>query len=195
MKNYFGRIPSEEGGMEWVKKYCSCFPASEPPGGVPLKLCSSCSEGKVLYGNSSPRAVTVKCPPERASWPGLLLYCVFLCPQECADLANDNTEQATSPVKPQTLSLSLFVLALFQAWMIAVVEPWLSTGGGEKAGCREKNMPFSWALLQEVLSFHVSRSHEFYFLSHGSLVRNPSGITICAFEKNFNWMSTTRELF
>lgn len=157
MKNYFGWIPSEDGGMGWIKKYCCRFPASEPPGCVPWKHCSSCFKGKVLYGNSSPRAVTVKCPPERASWPGLLLHRVFLCPEECVDLANDNTEHARSPVEPQ--ALSLFVLALFQAWMTALVEPSLSTRGGEQAGQREKNLPFSWALFQQSLNFHISRSH------------------------------------
>lgn len=37
---------------------------------------------------------------QRGSWPGLLLHCVLLCPQECADLANDNTERALSPALP-----------------------------------------------------------------------------------------------
>lgn len=43
---------------------------------------------------------------------------------------------------------SSFVLALFRAWVISLVETSFSTRGGKKAGGREKNMPFSWPLFQ-----------------------------------------------
>ena len=65
--------------------------------------------------------------------------------------------------------------------MTALVEPSLSTRGGEQAGQREKNMPFSWALFQQILNFHISRSHG--VLLSVSLVKNPSGNTISALEK------------
>lgn len=42
--------------------------------------------------------------------------------------------------------------------MIALVEPSLSTRGSEKAGWREINTPFSWAVFQQVLSFPISTS-------------------------------------
>lgn len=106
--------------------------------------------------NSSPRAVTVKCPPERASWPGLLLYCVFLCPQECADLANDNSECALSPVEPQACSLcvgSFPGLNDCTGWALIIHK-------GKREGWLEgEKYAFLMAVFQQVLSFHISTSH------------------------------------
>lgn len=78
-----------------------------------------------------------------------------LCPQECVDLANDSAEGAC----PQwSLRPFLSLLALFQARLIALVEPSLSTRRDEEADWKEKNVPFSWAVFQQILNFHISRS-------------------------------------
>ena len=123
---------------------------------LPLRLlaespphCSSCPEGKVLYGNSSPRAVTVKCPPEsQLAWAAAPL-CAFVPSGMCG----------FSKWRPP------FVLALFQAWMIALVEPSLSTRGGEKAGWREKNSLSHGLYSSRLWVFIPLDLMEFYFLS------------------------------
>lgn len=112
MKSYFGWIPSEEGEVRWAKKYCCRF-ADPKASGSPLKHCSSCPEEKVLYGSCSPRTVTVKCPLERASWPGLLLPCVFCALKNVLIWQIIALSCPVPSAAPGPRALS--VLALFQA--------------------------------------------------------------------------------
>lgn len=80
--------------------------------------------------------------------------------------------------------------------MIILVEPSLSTRGGEKVGCGEKNIPFSWALFQQILSFQVSRSHGILLsVSLEVWSKSPVVIEFLLLKKKFCWMSTIIELF
>ena len=172
MKNYFGWIPSEEHWMGWIKRYCCRYPPSEPPGCIPWKHCCSCFGGKVLYGNFSPRPVTMNALQREpaglaAAAPGVsgpLRMCRFSKWQHWAGL---------SPVEP--LALPLFVLALFQAWMIALVEPSLSTRRDEEADCTRRKMCLSHGLCSNRFWYFSYQS--FIFCQFGSLVKNPSGNT------------------
>lgn len=149
----------------------------------PLKHCSSCPKGKVLNGNYSLGAVAVKCPPESPSWPGLLLRCV-LCPQECADLANDDTEHALSPVEPQAFSLSVRWLFSKLQWL-----HWLSLHypqGEARRRAGGRKYAFLMAVIPAGFEFsHQEISWSFTFYQFRGLVQNPSGNTNFYFWKKF----------
>lgn len=102
--------------MGWVDKYCCWFPASEAPGGVPWNTALPAPKGTCLLATPAQGQWQWNAL-QRASWPGLPLHCVLLCLQECADLANDNTERALSSAEPQALSLPL-------CWLFSELE-WL----------------------------------------------------------------------
>lgn len=162
MKNYFGWIPSEEHGMGWIKKYCCWFPPSEPPGCIPWKHHCLCFGEKVLYGNFSPRPVTVNALQRAPAGLGCCSLGVSV-PWRVCRFSKWQHWAGLSPLEPQ--ALPLFVLALFQAWMIALVEPSLSTRRDEEADWEEK-MCLSHGLYSNRFWIFISVDLvEFYFLS------------------------------
>lgn len=191
MKNYFGWIPSEEHGMGWIKKYCCWFPPSEPPGCIPWKHHCLCFGEKVLYGSFSPRPVTVNALQRAPAGLGCCSLGVSV-PWRVCRFSKWQHWAGLSPLEPQ--ALPLFVLALFQAWMIALVEPSLSTRRDEEADWEEKNVPFSWALFQQILNFHISRSCGVLFSVSLEVWSKIPVVTQLLLKKKFSWMSTTIEL-
>lgn len=162
MKNYFGWIPSEEHGMGWIKKYCCWFPPVWASGCIPWKHHCSCFGGKVLYGATLAQGQWQWMLSRDSQLAWAAAHWVFLCPRECVDLANDNTERACPHWSPRPSSL--FVLALFQAWMIALVEPSLSTRRwGSRLG--GENVPFMGFIPTDFWIFLSVDLVEFYFLS------------------------------
>lgn len=145
--------------MGWIKKYCCRFPRSEPPGCIPWKhrcaLEGKCFMATLAQGQWQWNALQRE--------PAGLGRCSPGCsvPSRMCRFSEWQHWGGLSPVEPE--ALPLFVLALFQAWMIALVEPSLSTRRDEEADWKEKNVPFSWALFQQILNFHISRSRGVLF--------------------------------
>lgn len=160
MKNDLGWIPSEEGEMGWIDKYCCWFPASEAPGRVPWNTAFPAQKGTCFLATPAQGQWQWNAR-QRASWPGPLLHCVFLCLQECADLASDNTERALSPAEHQ--APSPLGAGSFPSLNDCIGWTFIIHRGRQAGGWREKNRPFSWPRLQQVWAFTPVDLTEFYF--------------------------------
>ena len=175
MKSYFGWSPSEDHRIGWVKKQCCRFPASEPPGTSHWNMVCLLPRESAWW-QLQPKGSDSKMPSRESqlAWPAAPL-CVFVSSGMCGF---SKWQHWACPVPSRAPGLlALYSLALFQEWMIALVEPSLSTRGNVKAGWRETNSPFSWALFQQVLTFHIMEFHScsFTLCRLGSFVKNPSG--------------------